>query len=547
MVDVNNLTIRVKFSIPLLIVGLLAVLVSVLGINSARSLSSDADLLSSTFINAIDTGLNADRDLYQALTASQSYVTKRHLQLSGAEQDRKDFEENAKQALDRMNQVRELVKDYPQIGTAMGNFDQDYQTWLDEANKVFSLSDAGKTQEAAKHNSTQVMTKFAQLREHYDVMGAMVKTLADDIASDAQQKNATQRNIMLMVILLVILASAVSILFGPKLVTNRVAELNRMIATISEGEGDLRGRLDSSGKDELSQLAGTFNGLMQKLQDLIRMIKGDAETLDIAVNKLNQSADEGHNISSEQNSNLDQIATAVNELSHAVHEVASNSQTALAETREAKEKTSQSGRVVDESVASISKLSGSVSHASSVISKLAEESKNIAQVLDVIRGIAEQTNLLALNAAIEAARAGEQGRGFAVVADEVRTLASRTQQSTADIQRMIAGLENGVSEAVSAMNAGTSEVDGVVEMSQRIQTSLNTVEHAVNQTNDMIYQIATATEEQSKVVDEINRNISMLNSLSQKNMAVVGNTKGVADEIASMAEGLNDNVGRFKV
>ncbi|MBT1062937.1 methyl-accepting chemotaxis protein [Bowmanella sp. Y26] len=547
MVDVNNLTIRVKFSIPLLIVGLLAVLVSVLSINSARSLSSDANLLSSTFMNAIDTGLNADRDLYQALTASQSYVTKRHLQLPGAEQDRKDFEENAKQALDRMNQVRSLVKDYPQIGAAMGNFDKDYQTWLDEANKVFSLSDAGKTQEAAEHNSTQVMTKFAQLREHYDVMGGMVKELADDIATSAQQANATQRNIMLMVILLVILASAVSILFGPKLVTNRVAELNRMIATISEGEGDLRGRLDSSGKDELSQLAGTFNGLMQKLQDLIKMIKGDAETLDIAVNKLNQSADESHNISGEQNSNLDQIATAVNELSHAVHEVASNSQTALAETREAKEKTSQSGLVVDESVASISKLSGSVSHASSVISKLAEESKNIAQVLDVIRGIAEQTNLLALNAAIEAARAGEQGRGFAVVADEVRTLASRTQQSTADIQRMIAGLENGVSEAVSAMNAGTSEVDGVVEMSQRIQTSLNTVEHAVNQTNDMIYQIATATEEQSKVVDEINRNISMLNSLSQKNMAVVGNTKGVADEIASMAEGLNDNVGRFKV
>ena len=547
MVDVNNLTIRVKFSIPLLIIGLLAILVSVLSINSARRLSNDANLLSSTFMNAIDTGLNADRDLYQALTASQSYVTKRHLQLPGAEQDRKDFQENAQQAQERMNQVRAMVKDYPQIGTAIGNFDRDYQTWLNAANQVFSLSDAGKTAEAAEHNSTEVMAHFAQLREHYDVMGAMVKKLADDIASQAQKSNAAQRNTMLVVILLVIAASAVSILFGPKLVTNRVEELNRMIATISEGEGDLRGRLDSSGKDELSQLAGTFNGLMQKLQDLIRMIKGDAETLDSSVNKLNHSADESHNISGEQNSNLDQIATAVNELSHAVHEVASNSQTALAETREAKEKTGQSGVVVEESVASISKLSGSVSHASSVISKLAEESKNIAQVLDVIRGIAEQTNLLALNAAIEAARAGEQGRGFAVVADEVRTLASRTQQSTADIQRMIAGLENGVSEAVSAMNAGTSEVDGVVEMSQRIQSSLNTVEHAVNQTNDMIYQIATATEEQSKVVDEINRNITMLNSLSQKNMSVVGNTKDVADEIASMAKGLNDNVGRFKV
>ena len=165
----------------------------------------------------------------------------------------------------------------------------------------------------------------------------------------------------------------------------------------------------------------------------------------------------------------------------------------------------------------------------------------------MIRSIAEQTNLLALNAAIEAARAGEQGRGFAVVADEVRTLASRTQKSTEDIQRMIAGLESGVSEAVNAIQTGTSHVDGVVAMSQRIQDSLHSVEDAVNLANDMIYQIATATEEQSKVVDEINRNVTMLNSLSQENMQIVSSTKQVATDISRMAKGLNNNVGRFRV
>jgi methyl-accepting chemotaxis protein len=203
--------------------------------------------------------------------------------------------------------------------------------------------------------------------------------------------------------------------------------------------------------------------------------------------------------------------------------------------------------VVDESISSITKLSSSVVHASQVISRLADESKNITQVLDVIRSIAEQTNLLALNAAIEAARAGEQGRGFAVVADEVRTLASRTQKSTEDIQRMIAGLESGVSEAVNAIQTGTSHVDGVVAMSQRIQDSLHSVEDAVNLANDMIYQIATATEEQSKVVDEINRNVTMLNSLSQENMQIVSSTKQVATDISRMAKGLNNNVGRFRV
>ncbi|GAB3037037.1 methyl-accepting chemotaxis protein [Bowmanella dokdonensis] len=543
----NDLTIRTKFSIPLLAVSILVVLVSILSMNNGKRLSADAHLLSTTFISAIDTGLNADRDLYQALTASQNYVTKKSLGLGQTAQDQKDFNENAQQALDRMNRVRALMEGYPEIAEVNRDFDEDYQAWFRSAKQVFTLADSGNVAEAATFNSTEVMSNFNRLRNHYDVTGARIKEVADRITSEAKAAGDRQRNILIVVTLLVIIACVASMVWGPKLVTTRVHELDTMIATISEGEGDLRGRLDSSGKDELSKLAGTFNNLMNKLQQLISMIKGDTETLDKAVVKLNDSARESEQISSEQNNNLDQIATAVNQLTHAVHEVANNSQTALGETRQAKDKASQSGVVVDESISSINKLSSAVTHASQVISKLADESKSIVKVLDVIRGIAEQTNLLALNAAIEAARAGEQGRGFAVVADEVRTLASRTQQSTEDIQRMIVGLENGVTEAVNAMTTGTSQVDNVVEMSRRIQESLDQVDAAITQTNDMIYQIATATEEQSQVVDEINRNVTVLNSLSQQSVSVVRNTKKVSDDIAHMASGLNENVGRFKV
>jgi methyl-accepting chemotaxis protein len=547
IMKLNHLTIRTKFSIPLIAITLFTILISVLSMNNGKRLSADAHLLSTTFMTAINVGLNADRDLYQALTASQNYVTKKVIGLTNTEEDRQAFEENAQQALDRMNQVLELLKDYPEAQQGKEQFKRDYAIWLAEAKIVFKMADEGKASEAANYSSVTVMPLFQQLRTHYDVSGETVKNKADQVSAEAKEAGDTQRTVLIVVIVLVVIGSGFSVLLGPKMVTTRVQELDTMIATISEGEGDLTGELDSSGRDELSKLAGTFNGLMRKLQQLIRMIQNDASTLNQAVVQLNKSAEKSQDLSTEQNYNLDQIATAVNELSHAVHEVASNSQSALSETREAKDKTTLSGKVVEESVSSITKLSTAVTHASVVISRLADESKNITQVLAVIRSIAEQTNLLALNAAIEAARAGEQGRGFAVVADEVRTLASRTQKSTEDIQRMIAGLENGVSEAVNAIQTGTSHVDGVVAMSQRIQESLHSVDHAVNQANDMIYQIATATEEQSKVVDEINRNVTMLNSLSQENVQIVSSTKQVSNDIATMAKGLNNNVGRFKV
>jgi len=547
IMKLNELTIRTKFSIPLIAISIFTILISILSMNNGKRLSADAHLLSTTFMTAINVGLNADRDLYQALTASQNYVTKKVIGLENTAEDRQSFDENAQQALDRMHQVLDLLKDYPEAQRGKAEFERDYAAWLAEAKKVFQMADEGKASEAANYSSTKVMPLFQTLRDHYDVSGENVKNKADQVSAEAKAAGDTQRTILIIVIILVVVASVASVVFGPKMVTTRVQELDRMIGTISEGEGDLTGQLDSSGKDELSKLAGTFNGLMRKLQQLIKMIQSDASTLNQAVVQLNSSAEKSQDVSAEQNHNLDQIATAVNQLSHAVHEVANNSQSALSETREAKDKTSLSGKVVDESINSITKLSSSVVHASQVISRLADESKNITQVLDVIRSIAEQTNLLALNAAIEAARAGEQGRGFAVVADEVRTLASRTQKSTEDIQRMIAGLESGVSEAVNAIQTGTSHVDGVVAMSQRIQDSLHSVEGAVNLANDMIYQIATATEEQSKVVDEINRNVTMLNSLSQENMQIVSSTKQVATDIAKMAKGLNNNVGRFKV
>nr|WP_218311134.1 methyl-accepting chemotaxis protein [Alteromonas antoniana] len=446
-----------------------------------------------------------------------------------------------------MYEVSDIVQKYPDLVTSITGFDKDFNAWKRSAEEVISALQNNNTAQAINLLNGELIDRFDSVRTHYDKVGESIKAKADEVTAEAKSAGERQRNILFLVILIVLVASIISIVVGPKLVTTRLNNLISVMDNISEGEGDLRSRLDESGKDEITILARTFNRLMQNLQSLIIDIKKQADQLGNTVGTLKNSTDTVELNTSEQDSNLDHIATAVNELNHAVHEVAENSQSALGNTQAASDSSNKATDVVTHSSKSITQLNTSVQHANSVIMELANDSKNIVAVLDVIRDIAEQTNLLALNAAIEAARAGEQGRGFAVVADEVRTLASRTQKSTEDINSMLAGLENRVSEAVSAIERGNTEVTVVLESSNELSKALTEVKSCVEKANEMIYQIATATEEQSTVVDEINNNTSSLQSLSQHNLKQVSEAGSVSKEVSEIANALNKNVSTFKV
>ena len=241
------------------------------------------------------------------------------------------------------------------------------------------------------------------------------------------------------------------------------------------------------------------------------------------------------------------IATAVNQFSASIHEVSENVQVAASETSSTVDITREGVSVIGHTVVQIQELSTSVNKAAEVIRNLSAESDNIASVLDVIRGIAEQTNLLALNAAIEAARAGEQGRGFAVVADEVRSLASKTQRSTEEIQEMIERLQNGVKLAVASIKDGTDKVQSSVDLVEKAQNLLSDVETSTLKVNDMAIQIAAATEQQSHATEEINQNLTALNDQNRANKDLSERNRSIAISFSKMAEELNKDIGQFKV
>jgi PAS domain S-box-containing protein len=254
--------------------------------------------------------------------------------------------------------------------------------------------------------------------------------------------------------------------------------------------------------------ASELRAVVGRISDSSQKLKGSAESLASTIEQTNVHIHE-------QRSQTDQVATAMHEMSATVQEVARNTAYAADATNEAQQSADEGRSVVNETIHSIREVAGGVEHAAEVINQLHSNATTIGTVVDVIRGIAEQTNLLALNAAIEAARAGEQGRGFAVVADEVRTLAQRTQQSTQEIQDMVERLQAGANEAVDAMEQGTEKTESSVQRATAAGKALEDIARVISKISDMNTQIATAAEQQTAVAEEINCNITAINELGQ--------------------------------
>ena len=320
-----------------------------------------------------------------------------------------------------------------------------------------------------------------------------------------------------------------------------------MMDQISAGDGNLDVALNADGKDEVAALANGFNGFVETIRQLVHDVKHSAVEIDKVANDLASASNQTNERIAAQQSDTTQIATAMTEMSSTVQEVADRTQ-GVASTAESTLNTVKEGNTaVNDASQAIHGLVEDIGAASDTVQRVHGESERIGTVLEVIRGIAEQTNLLALNAAIEAARAGEQGRGFAVVADEVRQLAHRTQESTSEIQEMVESLQASVSQTVSVMDRSRKRADGTVERAAKVSEMLDLISNSVNEITQMSVQIATAAEEQSHVAEDIDRNVNNINRMGEENAAEVAHSSTAAGELSTNVDGLVALVSRFKL
>jgi methyl-accepting chemotaxis protein len=359
----------------------------------------------------------------------------------------------------------------------------------------------------------------------------------DDIADEFQQQAISAMLIGLLITALM----AVLVVLIVRSITQPLQQAVEAMANIASGDGDLTRNLDTHGNDELSALSRHFNIFTDKLRKVISQSLQSAGELDTAARDLSQIAGQAQQHSEQQSQQMELVATAINEVTYGVQDVAKNAENAASEVQ------AHGQHNIEISLRQISELSATINQAVSVIQALAQESTQIGSVLEVIRSIAEQTNLLALNAAIEAARAGEQGRGFAVVADEVRLLAQRTQKSTAEIQVMIERLQGNSEAAVKVINDSSKASQLTIEQASQAGTSLTQIASGLRNLNSLNASIASATLQQSHVVEDINQNVTQAASLAQENALAAQQSSAAGKQLGQLAEQLNRLLKQFKV
>jgi len=540
--NLRNVSIAIRASMCF---GIMALLVLFLGLMSLKKMEG---LYGSTESIANDS-LAPTRILGEMVDATRRMRIVSYSIIVGRTQE--DIDKGESRFDDLTRKINASVAAYEPLVSSAEEADK-FRQFKEALANCFNVQD--KLRQASRNSQDAGLLDLVNgdLRRYSDQMATILQWLVDlnkqdsDAAVSASlNEYISARNIIITVITL---TGIMTFLLAIILTRSIVRPLEEAVqAAESVAEGDLTQTVNPQGRDEVSRLQQALKTMQINLRDTLQQITSSATQVASAAEELNAVTEEGSRSLQQQNSEIEQAAAAVNEMTAAVEEVAKNAVSTSTASTQSSTSASDGRRRVRETVVAIEEMNKDIGIAAEQIRDLATQTNDIEKVLEVIRAIAEQTNLLALNAAIEAARAGEAGRGFAVVADEVRALAHRTQQSTQEIEMMVIGIQQGSSQAVQSMHNNSMRAKATLNAAQSAGDALEDITQSVSLISDRNLVIASAAEEQAQVSREVDRNLMNIRDLSLQSSAGASQTNSASHELSRLAIGLNQMVGRFKI